>query len=218
MVREKDKIVNGCKTPKNDKNLPKVRIFALRGKNRPNQWDLTIVKFINREGRELTVAGLDCINETPILDIKPVMKEFLPNETIVQPDRTIEVIKNIGINKNRRTVLAFHRCYICVGMEIQARCSILDFRGYDETNEFHHKKQCPLKDTFFIVYVSMEVLLVNVSSNEETIYAHAGIYLCCFSSDMTRFIEFHCTGPIPFPIFSSQTLLLQTSSRHSIPL
>ena len=91
---EKNKIVTGARHPRNDKMLPKVGIFAQRGKNRPNQLGLTTVKIIKREGRELTVVGLDCINETPILDIKPVMKEFLPKEKIVQPDWTNDIMKN----------------------------------------------------------------------------------------------------------------------------
>lgn len=91
---EKDKIVTGARHPRNDKTLPKVGIFAQRGKNRPNQLGLTTVKIIKREGRELTVVGLDCINETPILDIKPVMKEFLPKEKIVQPAWTNDIMEN----------------------------------------------------------------------------------------------------------------------------
>jgi len=91
---EKNKIVTGARHPRNDKTLPKVGIFAQRGKNRPNQLGLTTVKIIKIKGSELTVAGLDCINETPILDIKPVMKEFLPKEMIVQPDWTNDIMKN----------------------------------------------------------------------------------------------------------------------------
>ncbi len=40
------------------------------------------------------MLGLDCINETPILDIKPVMKEFLPKEPIVEPNWTNDIMKN----------------------------------------------------------------------------------------------------------------------------
>ena len=36
-------------------------------------------------GRTLTVQGLDAIDGTPVLDIKPVMKEFLPREDVSQP-------------------------------------------------------------------------------------------------------------------------------------
>ena len=90
---EKEKIVTGARHPRNEKNLPKVGIFAQRGKNRPNQLGLTTVKIIKREGRELTVVGLDCINETPILDIKPVMKEFLPKRRL-STRWTNDIMKN----------------------------------------------------------------------------------------------------------------------------
>lgn len=90
----KNKIVTGARYPRNDEALPKVRFFAQRGKNGPNQLGLTTVRIIKREGRELSVVGLDCINETPILDIKPVMKEFLPKESIVQPNWTKDIMKN----------------------------------------------------------------------------------------------------------------------------
>ncbi|ERN53961.1 SAM-dependent methyltransferase [Alkalihalophilus marmarensis] len=90
----KDKIITGARHPRNDTSLPKVGIFSQRGKNRPNQLGLTTVKVVGRKGRELTVSGLDCINETPILDIKPVMQEFLPREKISQPGWTRDIMKN----------------------------------------------------------------------------------------------------------------------------
>ncbi|WNS75922.1 SAM-dependent methyltransferase [Bacillus sp. DTU_2020_1000418_1_SI_GHA_SEK_038] len=90
----KEKIITGARHPRNNTDLPKVGIFAQRGKNRPNLIGLTTVKFIKREGRQLFVQGLDCINGTPILDIKPVMKEFLPKEPIKQPAWTNEIMEN----------------------------------------------------------------------------------------------------------------------------
>ncbi|MBM7541947.1 SAM-dependent methyltransferase [Amphibacillus cookii] len=90
---EKKKIFTGARHPRNDENLPKVGIFGQRSKNRPNQLGLTTVKVLNREGRRLFVSGLDCINETPILDIKPVMEEFLPKGPIVQPEWTHKIMK-----------------------------------------------------------------------------------------------------------------------------
>ncbi|MEB1808810.1 MAG: SAM-dependent methyltransferase [Bacillaceae bacterium] len=90
---EENKIVTGARYPRNDQSLPKVGILAQRGKNRPNQLGLTTVKVIKREGRELTVSGLDCINGTPILDIKPVMQEFLPKEPITQPKWSHDIMK-----------------------------------------------------------------------------------------------------------------------------
>jgi len=46
-------------------------IFATRSPHRPNALGLTIVKLEGRKGRILRVSGLDMIEGTPILDIKP---------------------------------------------------------------------------------------------------------------------------------------------------
>jgi tRNA (Thr-GGU) A37 N-methylase len=54
----------------------------------------TIVKVIKRDGNQLFVQGLDAIDGTPVLDIKPVMKEFLPCEEVRQPKWATELMKN----------------------------------------------------------------------------------------------------------------------------
>lgn len=88
------KIETGARHPRNNTDLPKVGIFAQRGKNRPNRLGASIVKIIKREGTQLFVQGLDAIDETPVLDIKPVMKEFLPREEVRQPEWATELMKN----------------------------------------------------------------------------------------------------------------------------
>src|SRR5512133_3828141 len=60
------KIETGARHPRNNKDLPKVGIFAQRGKNRPNKLGASIVKIIKREGTQLFVQGLDAIDETPV--------------------------------------------------------------------------------------------------------------------------------------------------------
>ncbi|PFH92699.1 tRNA (N6-threonylcarbamoyladenosine(37)-N6)-methyltransferase TrmO [Bacillus sp. AFS088145] len=72
--------------PRNNIQYPKVGIFAQRGKNRPNKLGLTSVELLKHSGRILTVKGLDAIDGTPIIDIKPIMKEFLPKGEIKQAD------------------------------------------------------------------------------------------------------------------------------------
>jgi len=42
----------------------------------------SIVKLIKREGRIIYVTGLDGINGNPVIDIKPVFREFLPQEEV----------------------------------------------------------------------------------------------------------------------------------------
>jgi tRNA-Thr(GGU) m(6)t(6)A37 methyltransferase TsaA len=91
---EEAKVETGARHPRNNGSWPKVGIFAQRGKNRPNRLGASIVKIIKREGVQLFVQGLDAIDGTPVLDIKPVMKEFLPREKIDQPQWATELMKN----------------------------------------------------------------------------------------------------------------------------
>ncbi|NWF64764.1 MAG: SAM-dependent methyltransferase [Chloroflexi bacterium] len=87
------KIETGARHPRNNTDWPKVGILSQRGKNRPNRLGVTIVKILKREGRQLHVEGLDAIDGTPILDIKPVMREFLPREEVHQPDWATELMR-----------------------------------------------------------------------------------------------------------------------------
>ena len=50
-------------------------VFASRSPYRPNGIGLTLVEFLKVEGNILYVKGLDAINGTPVLDIKPYIKE-----------------------------------------------------------------------------------------------------------------------------------------------
>jgi tRNA-Thr(GGU) m(6)t(6)A37 methyltransferase TsaA len=90
---EDEKIETKARHPRNNPNHPLVGIFAQRGKNRPNKLGLTTVEIMNREDRTLIVKGLDAVNGTPIIDLKPVMNEFLPRNQVVQPEWTHDVMK-----------------------------------------------------------------------------------------------------------------------------
>ncbi|AEV36761.1 protein containing UPF0066 domain [Pseudovibrio sp. FO-BEG1] len=46
-------------------------VFASRSPNRPNPIGLSAVELIRRDGNVLTVSGMDCVDGTPILDLKP---------------------------------------------------------------------------------------------------------------------------------------------------
>src|SRR5580700_2374499 len=48
-------------------------VFATRSPKRPNPIGLTVVELLRREGCELHVHGVDMLDGTPILDIKPLM-------------------------------------------------------------------------------------------------------------------------------------------------
>jgi tRNA-Thr(GGU) m(6)t(6)A37 methyltransferase TsaA len=48
-------------------------VFATRSPRRPNPIGLTVVELLGREGAQLHVRGLDMLDQTPILDIKPYL-------------------------------------------------------------------------------------------------------------------------------------------------
>jgi len=89
-----DKIQYEARHPRNNKDYPEVGIFAQRGKNRPNKLGVTIVELVEQKQRILIVKGLDALDGTPIIDIKPVMKEFLPKNEVSQPDWSISLMED----------------------------------------------------------------------------------------------------------------------------
>jgi tRNA (adenine37-N6)-methyltransferase len=88
------KIEIGSRHPRSNKDWPLVGIFAQRGKNRPNRLGLCTCKVIGVSGSVLAVEGLDAIDGTPVLDIKPVMAEFLPRGQVRQPAWSSELMKD----------------------------------------------------------------------------------------------------------------------------
>ena len=84
----------GARHPRGNPAWPRVGIFAQRGKDRPNRLGTTVVEIEGRDGRMLTVRGLDAIDGTPVLDIKPVMAEFLPRGEVRQPRWSTELMRD----------------------------------------------------------------------------------------------------------------------------
>lgn len=80
--------------PRGNPNYPLVGILGQRKKDRPNTIGLCTVELLSHNGRTITVKNLDAINGTPILDIKPVFKEFLPKGEIKQPDWVADLMKD----------------------------------------------------------------------------------------------------------------------------
>ncbi|HAY33370.1 MAG TPA: SAM-dependent methyltransferase [Ignavibacteria bacterium] len=80
--------------PRENPDYPETGIFAQRKKLRPNLLGSTIVKLKGIDKRKLTVTGLDAIDGTPVIDIKPVLEEFLPSGKIVQPEWTHDLMEN----------------------------------------------------------------------------------------------------------------------------
>ena len=55
-------------------------VFATRSPRRPNPIGLTVVELLRRDGRLLHVHGVDMLDRTPILDIKPYLSSIPPDK------------------------------------------------------------------------------------------------------------------------------------------
>ncbi|MBY9066071.1 SAM-dependent methyltransferase [Hyphomonas sp. WL0036] len=87
-------IETGARHPRGNPDWPLTGIFAQRGKNRPNRLGLCTCSILGVSRRQIEVGGLDAIDGTPVLDIKPVMREFLPRGAVRQPGWASELMKD----------------------------------------------------------------------------------------------------------------------------
>ena len=91
---DENKIEKSVRHPRNNTDFPKVGVFAQRGKNRPNQIGVTACEITRIEGRKLFLRGLDAVDGTPVLDIKPWMREFSAKGSIRQPKWCSDLMKD----------------------------------------------------------------------------------------------------------------------------
>lgn len=87
-----DNINTGARHPRGREDWPKVGIFAQRGKDRPNRLGLCVCMLVGVKDTTITVCGLDAIDGTPVLDIKPYMKGFAPRGEVREPDWAAEIM------------------------------------------------------------------------------------------------------------------------------
>jgi tRNA (Thr-GGU) A37 N-methylase len=91
-VDEKEIIFSGH--PSGNRNYPLVGIFGQRKKDRPNTLGLCTAELLEHKGRAIKVKYLDAIDGTPVLDIKPVFKEYQKKGVIRQPEWVSDLMKN----------------------------------------------------------------------------------------------------------------------------
>jgi tRNA (adenine37-N6)-methyltransferase len=87
-------INTSARHPRGRTDWPKIGIFAQRGKGRPNRIGATICRIDSVAGTELRLTGLDAINGTPVIDIKPVMSGFQPRGSFREPDWAVEIMQD----------------------------------------------------------------------------------------------------------------------------
>ena len=91
---EEAKITAGARHPRGRSDWPRVGIFAQRAKGRPNRIGVTTCEIVSVDQRIVTVRGLDAIDSTPVLDLKPYMVEFAPRTQVRQPAWSHELMRD----------------------------------------------------------------------------------------------------------------------------
>lgn len=89
-----ESVERGARHPRERMDWPLVGIFAQRGKSRPNRIGVSRCELLGVSGHTLHVRGLDAIDGSPVLDVKPYMEEFGPRGPIRQPPWSKEVMKD----------------------------------------------------------------------------------------------------------------------------
>lgn len=90
-----DAVVWGGRRPRGNPDWPEVGILAQRAKDRANRIGTTVCELMKvRPGGVLEVRGLDAIDGTPVLDIKPYMAEFGPRGDVRQPAWSSELMSH----------------------------------------------------------------------------------------------------------------------------
>ena len=87
-----EKVQRGARRPRGRADWPEVGILAQRAKARPNRLGVTTCDLVAVDGLRLTVRGLDAIDGTPVLDVKPHMRGFAPRGEVREPQWATELM------------------------------------------------------------------------------------------------------------------------------
>jgi tRNA-Thr(GGU) m(6)t(6)A37 methyltransferase TsaA len=96
---DESEIETGARHPRGNPAWPRVGIFAQRAKMRPNRLGVSACRLLDVDGLTLRVAALDAIDGSPVLDVKPVMHEFLPRGEFRQPAWSHELMATYWIKE-----------------------------------------------------------------------------------------------------------------------
>lgn len=89
-----DRVTTGARHPRGRADWPAVGILAQRARNRPNRIGVTVCELVAVDGLALRVRGLDAVDGTPVLDVKPYMSAFGPHGEVRQPAWVDELMRD----------------------------------------------------------------------------------------------------------------------------
>jgi tRNA-Thr(GGU) m(6)t(6)A37 methyltransferase TsaA len=82
---DSDSVCRGARHPIGNLDWPMTGILAQRAKDRPNRIGSTVCRVLDVNGHTIDVQGLDAIEGTPVIDIKPYMTGFAPRGSVDEP-------------------------------------------------------------------------------------------------------------------------------------
>ncbi|MGG5810653.1 SAM-dependent methyltransferase [Falsiroseomonas sp. CW058] len=86
-------VERGARHPRGRRDWPRVGILAQRGSPRPNRLGVTTCRLLGVAGMVLRVRGLDAVDGTPVLDVKPHMTGFDPRGEVREPAWAREIMR-----------------------------------------------------------------------------------------------------------------------------
>jgi tRNA (adenine37-N6)-methyltransferase len=81
---DESEVQTGSRRPRGNPVWPEVGMFAQRAKMRPNRLGVSTCVLVRVSGLDLSVRGLDAVDGTPVLDVKPYVREFEPDDADVR--------------------------------------------------------------------------------------------------------------------------------------
>lgn len=87
-----EEINTSARHPRGRTDWPKVGIFAQRAKARPNRIGVSTCEIVRVEGRSVHVRGLDAIDGSPVIDIKPHVIEMGPRTAVHEPPWIVDLM------------------------------------------------------------------------------------------------------------------------------
>ncbi|MGA5275040.1 SAM-dependent methyltransferase [Streptomyces cellulosae] len=80
--------------PRGNTDWPRSGILAQRAPNRPNHLGVSVCGLADVDGLTLTVHGLDAVDGSPVLDVKPYLPEFAPRGEMRGPAYVSELMRD----------------------------------------------------------------------------------------------------------------------------
>jgi tRNA-Thr(GGU) m(6)t(6)A37 methyltransferase TsaA len=87
-------ITTGARHPRGRHDWPLVGILSQRAKARPNRIGVSTCELLEVDGLRLRVRGLDAIDGTPVLDVKPYVRAFGPRREVREPAWMGEIMRD----------------------------------------------------------------------------------------------------------------------------